>query len=60
MSTQNILNAKTIRYIEPSQRAGMRFMQRGIESSIIGLQQSKIHAFCLWQNFRYRFNWRRT
>ncbi len=27
----------SIRYIEPSQRAGMRFMQRGIEGSIVML-----------------------
>ncbi|MGM7681257.1 DUF1330 domain-containing protein [Cytobacillus sp. Hm23] len=30
-------NTKTIRYIEPSQRAGMRFMQQGYEGSIIML-----------------------
>jgi len=28
---------ETIRYIEPSQRAGMRFMQRGIEGRIVML-----------------------
>ena len=28
---------ESIRYIEPSQRAGMRFMQRDIEGSIVML-----------------------
>ena len=37
MNAQNNLNAKTIRYIEPSQRAGMKFMQRGIVGSVIML-----------------------
>lgn len=30
MIAQNNLNAKTIRYIEPSQRAGMKFMQGSV------------------------------
>lgn len=37
MNVQNNLNAKITRYIEPSQGAGKRFMQRGIEGSIIML-----------------------
>lgn len=34
-----------IRYIEPSQRAGMRFMQRGIEGSIIMLNLLRFRKF---------------
>ncbi len=30
---------ESIRYIEPSQRAGMRFMQRGIEGSVVMLNR---------------------